>query len=120
MKRKVLSELAALNEEARERHVTYGQLMARTTPREREQIVEKWRKHYASGRTADAEAARDAAKDRRERKAERLRRVQTLYDLGLTDNAIDIEYGTGNGYTRRWREARGLPANRARRKRDNA
>lgn len=48
--KKQLSELAALNEEARERHWTYGLLMARTTPAEREKIVAKWRKHYAAGR----------------------------------------------------------------------
>ncbi len=44
-KRKELSELAALNEEARARHTTYGKLMADTTPGERVKIVEKWRRN---------------------------------------------------------------------------
>ena len=44
-KRTPLSELAALNEEARARHVSYGRLMASTTEKERVQIVEKWRRN---------------------------------------------------------------------------
>lgn len=48
MQKKELPELSALNAEARERHCTYGQLMARTTPRERVEIIDKWRKHYAA------------------------------------------------------------------------
>lgn len=51
--KKQLSELAALNEEARERRWTYGMLMARTTPEERVKIIEKWRKHFASARKAE-------------------------------------------------------------------
>lgn len=53
--RRQLSELAALNEEARERHWTYGLLMARTTPEERVKIVEKWQKHFRMGRGKDSE-----------------------------------------------------------------
>lgn len=46
--KKELSELSALNAEARERHCTYGQLIARTTPYERMEIIGKWRRYYSA------------------------------------------------------------------------
>lgn len=55
MQKKELSELSALSAEARERHCTYGQLMARTTPQERKEIIDKWRKHYSAPLTQGKE-----------------------------------------------------------------
>ncbi len=109
-KRKIMSELAALNEEARTRHVTYGLLMARTTPEERVKIVEKWRKHFASTRRDDEMVTE---------RTELRQRFAELYDMGLTDSAIAAECGCSVGKVSYWRTERKLTANRFRGKRDD-
>ena len=110
MKRqKILPELSALNFEARERHISYGQLMAKTTEKERKQIIEKWRKYYATKREADAEV-------KRAERAEQYQRFRDLYGQGLSDSEIAAMCGCKAGKVRYWREKRGLSVNDGRKK----
>ena len=108
---KILPELSALNFEARERHISYGQLMAKTTRQEREQIIEKWRKYYAAKRDSDAESKREA-------RAAMFQRFRDLYGQGLSDHAIAAMCECSASKVRYWREKRGLPANDRRKKGD--
>lgn len=101
---KYISELSALNAEARERHISYGQLMAKTTPQERERIIEKWRNHYTVAQETEAK--------------ELLDRFQELYDRGLSDAAIGAECGCSAGKVIYWRRKRGLTSNRERNRYD--
>lgn len=105
-RQKVLPELSALNFEARERHITYGQLMAQTTPEDRGKIIEKWRKYYAAARKAEAESKYQ------EREAEK-RRFMELYEQGLSDADIAVKCGCSAGKVRYWRNKRGLDVNRS-------
>lgn len=109
---KYISELSALNAEARERHISYGQLMARTTPQEREKIIRAWRNRIASN--DDEEPEQEKASPTYTLSQFQLNHAEEwleLYNKGLTDVEIANRTGVSVTPVRTWRLAFGMKAN---------
>lgn len=108
MKRKELSELSALNREARERHVSYGQLVAATSEKERRKIIYDQRKRYDEERAACEESGK-----RKRRKEFDADRFVELYEAGLTDLQIAQEMGISRYMAFTYRHEMGLKSKRS-------
>ncbi len=111
-------DLNALCKEARRRGISYGQLVARTSRFEQEEIVKKY--------IEEKKAAERAASEQKKAEAERKKqgggtwggrrvpidraRARELYDQGKLDLEIAMALGCSPGTVCSWRNAEKLPA----------